>query len=63
MLFSLQLNLEMYHVPSSVQWQMDLKINTTFPQVDIIGTYGWNILFLYALVNRYRKVLKEENPH
>jgi len=57
-----QMNLRMYHVPSTVQWQMDLTVNTTLSQVVVTGTYVWNILLLYALANLYRKVLKEENP-
>lgn len=57
-LLSLQLNLEVYHILSTVQWQMDPKINSALPQVDVTGTYRWNILFLYALVKLYRKVLK-----
>lgn len=58
----LQLNLKKYHVPSTVQCQMDVKVNSTSPQVDVTGTYGWNILFLYALASLYRKVTKKENP-
>lgn len=37
---------------------MDVKVNNTLPQVDVIGTYGWNILFFYALANLYNEYLK-----